>query len=90
MNPYINAFEHNGLVYNVHIYLDYELVCKRYLLHIPRKDDVIRFEHGKYAFTKKEHRYGKVKELTWCLDEESPTGGTRVNIIVESLKENEE
>lgn len=61
-------------MFKVHGYFDKRMIINWRMEHLPRTGDTMRFEG---------ERYGKVTEVVWCMDEESPEG-QRVNIRIES------
>lgn len=61
-------------MFKVHGFLDKKLVINWRMEHLPRIGDTVRFAG---------ERYGKVTEVIWCMDEESPEG-QRVNIRIET------
>lgn len=65
-------------MYKVHGFFDNQMIIKYRMAHIPSVGDTVRIAG---------ERYGKVMEIIYCTDERDPLGDTRVNIRVESEKE---
>ena len=61
-------------MYKVKGFLNGTLVIDWRLAHLPRQGDTVRFCGEKY---------GIVKEVIWCVDEDSPEG-ERVNLRIET------
>ena len=62
-------------MYKVHGYLDGKRVINWRMQHLPRTGDTMRFS---------EDKYGTVKEVVWCMDEDDKEG-QRVNLRIESI-----
>ena len=66
-------------MYKVHGFLDGEKAILGRMEHLPRLGDTMRFSGG---------QYGKVVEVIWCMDEETPSfEGQRINLRIESETE---
>ena len=63
-------------MYKVHAYLDGKKVIDWRMQHLPRTGDTMRFS---------EDKYGTVKEVVWCMDEDDKEG-QRVNLRIESVE----
>ena len=69
-------------MYKVHGFLDDKMILRERMEHLPRTGDTMRFGG---------ERYGKVKEVIWCMDERDETPvceGQRVNLRIETIIEN--
>lgn len=65
-------------MYKVHGFLDNKMILRSLMPHLPRCGDTMRFEG---------ERYGIVKEVIWCMDEEDcPKDWQRINLRMESEK----
>ena len=62
-------------MFKVHGFLDGVKVIDWRMEHIPLVGDIMRFSG---------ERYGEVKEVIWCMDEQDREG-QRVNIKIESI-----
>ena len=62
-------------MYKVHGYLDGKRVINWRMQHLPRLGDEMRFSEGKY---------GTVKQVVWCMDEDDDEG-QRVNLRIVSV-----
>lgn len=68
-------------MYKVHGFLDSTKIIHHRMEHLPRVGDTMRFSG---------ERYGKVTEVIWCMDEETPSfEGQRINLRIESITSEE-
>jgi hypothetical protein len=65
------------MMFKVHGFLDDKQILNKYMDHLPRCGDTMRISGEKY---------GIVNEVVWAMDEDDPIKAQRVNLRIESFK----